>query len=1031
MDFPAKSTPQGLSTAWRALALLAALAAGCALQGQVQTFRAFDDRDGLPQSQVTALLEDRDGFIWAGTSEGVARLGAAGLQAIGSKQGLRALDVMALFQDREGGIWVAGQEGGADRIQGGRVTHYGEAQGLAVSPVYAIAQDHAGTVYAGTRLGVYRLVGGRFEPLPLPGDWNRLPIFALAEEPRGGLWLASIKDRLGRWDGTSVIPARLPTPMKTRFRQLAWDARGTLWALSSDLLLRREGPGRWVRDPLPGLGGRSRLRRFQVTREGELLLALDTDGLYQRDAAGRVRVRTYLDGLPREGVASVLRDSRGDLWLGTDGAGLLAEAVPGLLRVDKDPRTGIGLGLGTVLTFQEDGAGRMYLGSTSGLHLLEPGRGIVRSWDQTRGLPSNEVWSLAPRTGGGIWVATLKGLVALDGDRVLKGPRELDHVFVSGLVHQGGRLWVCTFEQGLVAIDGTGRVVGRYPAPAEVGEPAILMALPYKGGLLTATRAGCYLFKDGVFTPALRATPVGTRSIASLYLGPGGELWVGTGSDGVFGFPQGEGGPCEIWNEANARIHGRASWIAGLPGGALVVGHARGIAVLKPGATGRTPVQLTRNLGLLSNETSDSAVYLDRQGRLWAGMAGGVCILDPRADFPDPGLPRPHVVEATAGETHVGHPESIVLPPRSGTLSLRFDCPLPLAPERPAFQVWLDGAWRAVDDGTPVFQIAHLGPGTLNLKVRAGDGLGWAESERVDIRVRPAWYQTIYAYLLFALGGVLAVLLAIQGAVRTVRRRAKLLEAKVAERTEELTLRNRSLERLHHQLKRSLEGRVQLMNTITHDLRSPLTTILLSLDRLETTEDLGPAGKTSLKVVGREVQRVEHLLKQFLDSARNESLTDGLHFRVCHPGEILEGLAETLKLKAEARDLTARIDMAPADGAWVLADAEAMQQVVFNLIENALKFTPAPGEIGIRSRREPAHWMLEVWDTGRGIDPAQAADLFKPFAQAAAADAGMGWGLGLSICRALVEAHDGTIDVESEPGRGSVFRVRLPLVSAR
>ncbi len=1015
---------------WLARCVLLVLALAGYLGAQVQTYRHFDDRDGLPQSQVTALLEDRDGFLWAGTAEGVARLGASGFQSFGAKQGLIALDVTDLMQDRAGAIWVAGQEGGVDRILGGRITHYGEAQGLAVANVNCLLESASGEILAGTRLGLYRLRGGRFEAVDLPGGWNQQPIFSMAMDAQGRIWLGSLRDRIARWDGKTLAAGELPGPMSSRFRRLRTDASGHVWALCADTLYRLGQGLAWHVDPLPGLDRKVRFRSVQVTPQGELLLAMDADGAYLRSPSGKGRVLSYLDGLPREGVASVLRDSRGDLWLGTDGAGLLAEAVPGLLCLDRDPRTGIGLGLGTVLSFAESGPDGMLIGGTSGLRRWERGRGITGAWDQASGLPSNVVWGIAPRRKGGAWICTHKGMVVWEGGRIRKGPPELQNVFVSSLLVHGGRLWACTFEQGLVELDLDGRFIARHPAPAEVGEPTILAIVPRGRGLLAATRYGVYAFEDGAYRPALRGTPLGTRSISCLYQGPAGDLWVGTGSDGVFGFPQGENGPCEIYAEANARIHGRVGWVSRLGNGDLVAGHARGLSILRAASAGQRVMQITRNLGLLSNETSDSAVYRDRLGRLWIGMTGGLCILDAAADLPDPGLPKPRILDATVGSLAFGLPVNIVLPPTPGTLTLRFDAAKPLLPENPSYQVWIDGAWRSVEQSSNLFQIAQLGPGVLPVRVRAGDGLSWTESDTVRIRVRAAWYQTPWARAGFVAAGVLAFLLLVDVRIKQVRRRARMLEIKVQERTEELTLRNRSLERLHHQLKRSLEGRVQLMNTITHDLRSPLTSILISVERLEGNEDIGGPGRSALKVVAREAQRVERLLKHLLDSSRAESLTDGLNFRVCHPGEVMEGLAETLRMKAEARDLTARIALDPmGDRTWILADAESMQQVLFNLIENALKFTPAPGEVGIRSRLEPPCWVLEVWDTGRGIDPAQAADLFKPFSQAREADATLGWGLGLSICRTLVEAHQGTIEVASEAGKGSTFKVSLPLVT--
>jgi len=312
--------------------------------------------------------------------------------------------------------------GGADRIFGGRVTHFGAAEGLKISTVNCLLEDASGPMLAGTREGLYRLRGERFEPVDLPGGWNRRPIFALALDAKGGIWMGSLKDQLVRWDGKTLAPAQLPGPMASRFRHLQVDGAGQVWALCSEALYCMGRDQRWRKDPLPGLRHKARFRSFQVTADGELLLAMDADGAYLRPLGGEGRVLTYLDGLPREGVASIFRDSRGDLWLGSDGAGLLAEAVPGLLCLDKDLRTGMGLGMGTVLAFAEDGPGRMLVGGTSGLRLWEKGKGLVKAWDEAQGLPGNVVWSLTPRRAGGTWVGTLKGLAALDGGRIRKGP---------------------------------------------------------------------------------------------------------------------------------------------------------------------------------------------------------------------------------------------------------------------------------------------------------------------------------------------------------------------------------------------------------------------------------------------------------------------------------------------------------------------------------------------------------------------------------------------------------------------------------
>jgi len=1001
---------------------------GLPLLAQSQAFRRYDGRDGLPQSQIHVLIEDREGFVWAGTAEGLARLGAFGIQSFGSSQGLRSVNINDLLQDRSGAIWVAAHENGIAEIRGHQVRTISAEQGLTVSTVYCLLEDDQGILLAGTRQGLFRKQGDRFERVALPGEWDHLPIFAMARDPRGGIWLGSLKGNLARWDGNRMRPGVLPAPVASRFRRMSLDAQGRVWALCTEALFRLGGDGRWLREPLPGLPRNPRFRSFQVTPGGEVLLALDTDGLYLHRPGGPGRMLTHLDGLPRNGISSVMRDSRGNLWIGTDGAGLMVEAMPGLLTLDTNLQRGVGLGLGSVLSFHELRPGTMLLGSSSGLHLWEEGKGILRSWDRSQGLPGNEVWSIAPHPLKGAWVSTIKGVVRWVDGRIEPGPKEVASLNAGSLLAHQGRLWVASLEQGLLELDLSGRFLGRHPVPEEVGDPAIVALLPQPSGVLVATRFGIFAFEQGRYRRFLQGTPVAKVAVTCFFQDPDGTLWVGTDTDGLYGFPKGEAGPWVHYGEAQVR--GSISWIARLRGDTLAVGHALGVSLIQGGRG----TLLTQNLGLLSNETSESAVKVDRAGRLWIGMVGGLCILEHAAELPAPIVLRPRILEASMGDLSFLLPRSFTLQPNPGTLKVRYDAGNPILPAAPRFEVRIDGVdgvWRAADEVGNTIQIAHLEPGSYTIRVRTTlDGQLWTESDPLDIQVKAAWYQTWIARSLLAVAILGLGVLVVHGRLRQVRNQARRLELKVEERTEELALRNRSLERLHHQLKGSLESRIQLMNMITHDLRSPLTSIILSVDRVG--EDPGnPEGvQQGLRVIQHEAHRVERLLRNHLDQSRAQSLTDGLQFRVCHPREILEGLTETLKLKAEAKGLAAEFALdAAGDRAWVHADTAALQQVVFNLIENALKFTPPPGRVGIRTRLEPAAWILEVWDTGRGIDPETTACLFQAFQQARDSDAILGWGLGLSICRALVEAHEGRIEVHSEVGKGSTFSVFLPLLT--
>jgi len=606
------------------------------------------------------------------------------------------------------------------------------------------------------------------------------------------------------------------------------------------------------------------------------------------------------------------------------------------------------------------------------------------------------------------------------------------NVSIASLLLHGGRLWAGTLEEGVAELSPEGRFITFHALPQETGKGFVPKILPWDGpagpGLLVATNVGLYRFRveggRGCFERAFGGTPVHKASIATIYREPSGRLWVATG-DGLYGFEHDRTSP-PVHLGSEAGIEGTPTWVFRLPSGQLAVGHMKGVSIVSE----HSVELLTKNRGLISDETTTDAVMLDSQQRLWIGMKGGFCLLDTRRPFNAVSLPKPKILEiAWRGGSH-WLPTRVDLPPNPGALYLFFDTGLPASPVLPRYQVLIEGLdadWR--DANATSYQVAQVGPGSYRFRLRASlNGREWIESDPLPIHVRPAWYQWMATRILFVLmgGGILALLVYLR--MRALQREAIVLEAKIEERTEALALRNKSLERLHHQLKRSLEGRVQLMRTVSHDLRSPLTSIMLSVERLRDAGE-GKPRQAKLDVLDREAKRMEAIIRGLLDQAKAESITDGLHQRLCRPSEVMEGLTDTLRMKAEARELSTQLELDPGvDATWILADTTALQQVLFNLIENALKFTQPHGSIGIRSHLGEDTWTLEVWDTGRGIDPSQLEAIFQPFRQTQAGDESKGWGLGLNICKTMVEAHSGRIEVASEVGKGSTFRVILPLV---
>ena len=1016
-----------------------ALLLGSPLVAQALAMRHFDRRDGLPQSQVRALLEDRNGFIWAGTNEGVTRLGPNGHQLFDASTGLRAKDILCLLEDRSGAIWAASAERGLARIRGREVTTFGLKEGLPDESTRALLETRRGDLLVGSAQGLGRRQGERFERVPLPEPWSLAPLQALAEDPEGWVWLGARNGKVARWREGAFEVAVLPPPAETTpLVALQTDPSGQIWVLESERLLRRSLDGRWQVEPLPGLPPSTVFSGLSFTPAGELLLSLGSDGLYLRQADGSHRLLNRRNLLCRDAINCALRDRNGGLWIGTDGDYLWVQALPGLWSLTHDPETDLSLGLGSVTSFLALPGGRMLFGSNNGVILWQQDKGVLKRWSRKDGLPSQDVWMLHDDGGGGAWVGTLKGLCRLGADqRIHPGPRELEKSHAQCMVRQGKRLWVGT-DMGLAELDLQGRFLGQHHPVQATGYTSIHCLLARSEDLVVGTSAGLFLFEQGAFHRYQANSPLDRVQILALHADARQRVWVGTSQSLMVNDPS-DGSWTNLDLEADGQPLYGITWIRGLSSGGTAIGHAKGVTILP--REGK-PVLITHRLGLISDETNQGGALEDGQGRLWLGMVGGACFLEGGATVPEYPLPVPVVLDITWERGTFWMPREATLPPGYASLVVHVDSGSPNTPVPVRFEAQLDelgGSWQALESGNGSVQFGGLSPGTHLLRFRTSlGGTVWQEAAPVRLTIKPTWYQTLLARFLLVLVLATACILVLRARFRTLERNNEALEAKVRSRTKELqawtrelALRNQGMEWTQNQLKDTLESRMQMINTVSHDLRSPLTTILISVERLNASAQAEPTLARVLGIMKHEAHRLEGILKALLDKNRTESLADRLSMKLTHPEDLLENLGSTLELKAEARGLQTRLDLDLASGeVWTQLDPVAMRQVLFNLVENALKFTDPPGLVGVRTRVLESHWHLEVWDTGRGIPKAQCERLFHPFQQTRDQDAKKGWGLGLYICRTIVEAHGGRIEVESEEGSGSVFRVRLPLVVA-
>lgn len=241
----------------------------------------------------------------------------------------------------------------------------------------------------------------------------------------------------------------------------------------------------------------------------------------------------------------------------------------------------------------------------------------------------------------------------------------------------------------------------------------------------------------------------------------------------------------------------------------------------------------------------------------------------------------------------------------------------------------------------------------------------------------------------------------------------------------ELGEKNEELKRLNEEVLELTHSRLVFFTNISHELRTPLTLIADPVEML--LEDTGIKGKSRelLKMVQRNALALQQLVSNILDFRKIQNGKMELKLYRFDIVKTLTMWVGDFQLTAERKQIRLHLDVDDLKGSHeMIADQEKISRIVFNLLSNALKYTPAGGEIFVSLKDEGANLRLDVRDTGKGISQDEADKIFERFFQAKGAASGTG--IGLALVKSFVELHHGEARVESEPGKGSDFIVLIP-----
>jgi len=988
-------------------------------------------KDGLPRNHVRAMLQTRDGYLWIGTPEGLARFDGMQFTVPILLQGLA---VTCLQEAHNGGLWIGTNGSGLLLYQNGQLTRTSWRGNVPSSErlpyVRALLEDHEDVLWVGTEAGVFRYRNG-IARWVAHGD-----IRALAEDANHTIWIGANGGGLLRWrpDDLSLIPG---DPSSRYVLTLLPDGPD-LWVGTQDgLRLVRDGKfdargkiGEIAKTPISAL---------YKDVHGYLWVGTEYFGLRRLGPKGDDSSFLYSAGLSSDSVTSLLEDQEGNLWIGTNAG------VNQLKDVSFETiSTAEGLSASFVRAVIQDHDGDMWLATQAGgLNRLHKGKLSVYGTQQ--GLSSNMVRALFVDTDNSLWVGT----EGYGMNHLLRSGKVAIFTTAQGLPDNGirailrdseGNLWIGS-NAGLSRYRD-GKFTNFGLADGLAGLIVVQLALGRDGTLWIATNGGVSRFQNGKLSNLTREQGWPANPARSVYEDKEGVLWIGTRGAGLIRF---QNGKFTIFPRGN-RLPLEISAITDDQNGNLWAGTSQGVLSipkkeLKAAEEGQahtiTPFYYGVPDGMRAEECSMSVqpnLWKASDGKLWVATGNGVSIVDP-GRMHATRIASPVVEQIFLDRQELAFAQADnAWPPSRGDLEFHYTAIAFTAPEQLRFKYKLEGFdtdWIDAGRRRTAFY-TNIPPGNYRFRVQVQGANNAGHNEaNIAFRLEPHVYQVRWFQIAAGLCLAGLILAVIRRRTVQVHARAQALTVLVDERTSELTAAKQAAEAAQQAAEEASRAKSEFLANMSHEIRTPLNGILGMTDLALATEITGEQ-RELLSMAKISADALLGVINDILDYSKIEAgkaTFDSVPFNLADVvGEIMKGMA----ILAHKKGLELAFDMAPDIPLDLFGDPLRLRQVLFNLIGNAVKFTHR-GEIVLTvEMQQPDEeaglsFHFAVRDTGIGIAPDKQQQIFQAFEQADTSTTRQfgGTGLGLAISSRIVELMGGHIWVESSPGMGATFHFTM------